>query len=162
MHPVRKQRLITVLFIVIASTVAIGLVVYGLRQNINLFYPPSQIVSGEAPKGRTIKAGGCVVPGSFVQLDDGLKVKFAVTDGIESINVRYEGFLPDLFEEGEAAVLEGEVDSLGVFQATEVLAKHDENYTPAEVADTVQTDDDVAAQLGAEHQKTCKGVKYGS
>lgn len=159
MHSVRKQRLYTVLFIVFASTIVVALTVYGLRQNINLFYPPSKIVSGEAPIDRTIKAGGCVVPGSFVQLDDGLKVKFAVTDGIESIDVRYEGFLPDLFEEGEAAVLEGKLDAQGIFQATEVLAKHDESYTPSEVADTVQASEE-SAQYGSEHQKTCKSVSY--
>ena len=159
MHPVRKQRLITVLLIVFASTLVVGLSAYALRENINLFYPPSKILSGEAPIGQTIKAGGCVVPGSFERLDEGLNVRFAVTDGIGSIDVLYEGFLPDLFEEGEAAVLEGEVSEDGVFMATEVLAKHDESYTPNEVADTVQTDESIA---GEEHLKTCKGVKYDS
>ena len=159
MHPVRKQRLITVLLIVFASTLVVGLSAYALRENINLFYPPSKIISGEAPIGKTIKAGGCVVPGSFKQLDEGLNVRFSVTDGIGSIDVLYEGFLPDLFEEGEAAVLEGELSEDGVFMATEVLAKHDESYTPTEVAETVQTDEAVA---GEEHLKTCKGVKYDS
>lgn len=159
MHPVRKQRLITVLLIVFASTLVVGLSAYALRENINLFYPPSKIISGEAPIGKTIKAGGCVVPGSFKQLDEGLNVRFSVTDGIGSIDVLYEGFLPDLFEEGEAAVLEGELSEDGVFMATEVLAKHDESYTPTEVAETVQTDEAIA---GEEHLKTCKGVKYDS
>lgn len=159
MHPVRKQRLITVLLIVFASTLVVGLSAYALRENINLFYPPSKILSGEAPIGKTIKAGGCVVPGSFKRLDEGLNVRFAVTDGMGSIDVLYDGFLPDLFEEGEAAVLEGEVGEDGVFVATEVLAKHDESYTPSEVADTVQTDEAIA---GEEHLKTCKGVKYDS
>jgi len=159
MHPVRKQRLITVLLIVFASTLVVGLSAYALRENINLFYPPSKIISGEAPIGKTIKAGGCVVPGSFKQLDEGLNVRFSVTDGIGSIDVLYDGFLPDLFEEGEAAVLEGELSEDGVFMATEVLAKHDESYTPTEVAETVQTDEAVA---GEEHLKTCKGVKYDS
>ena len=118
MHPVRKQRLITVLLIVFASTLVVGLSAYALRENINLFYPPSKIISGEAPIGKTIKAGGCVVPGSFKQLDEGLNVRFSVTDGIGSIDVLYEGFLPDLFEEGEAAVLEGELSEDGVFMAT--------------------------------------------
>ena len=162
MNPVRKRRLITVLFIVVASTVVIGLSVYGLRENINLFYPPSKIVSGEAPRDRTIKAGGCVVPGSFERLDDGLKVKFDVTDGMESVGVRYEGFLPDLFEEGEAAVLEGKVNQAGIFQATEVLAKHDESYMPSEVADTMVTDEGLAKANSEEHTKTCKSVKYDS
>lgn len=159
MHPVRKQRLITVLLIVFASTLVVGLSAYALRENINLFYPPSKILSGEAPIGKTIKAGGCVVPGSFKRLDEGLNVRFSVTDGIGSVDVLYDGFLPDLFEEGEAAVLEGEVGEDGVFVATEVLAKHDESYTPTEVADTVKTD---VAIAGEEHLKTCKGVKYDS
>lgn len=159
MNPVRKQRLITVLLIIFASSLVVGLTVFALRENINLFYPPSKIVAGDAPIGRTIKAGGCVVPGSFKQLKEGLKVTFSVTDGMESIDVTYEGFLPDLFEEGEAAVLEGEIGADGVFVATEVLAKHDESYTPSEVADTVQTDAETA---GSEHLKTCKGIKYDS
>lgn len=157
MHPVRKQRLLTVLFIVIASSVAVGLMVFALSKNLNLFYPPSKIVSGEAPKGPTIRGGGCVVPGSVVRATDSLKVSFSITDGKESVLVRYEGLLPDLFDEGEAAVVTGTITDSLVFEAVEVLAKHDETYTPPEVEDAMKEDVD-----GVEHQKTCEGLDYAS
>jgi len=154
MHPVRKQRLITVLAIVIASTIAIGLIIYALRGNLNAFYPPTKIVSGDVPIGVTIRGGGCVVPGSVERSSENLKVKFDITDGANSVTVKYEGLLPDLFEEGEAAVVTGKYMD-NVFIAQEVLAKHDENYVPIEVKDAV-------AATGAEHQKTCEVVKYDS
>jgi len=155
MHPKRKQRLILVVFIVVLSSTAVGLTIYSLRENLNLFYPPSSIVRGDAPAHKTIRAGGCVVPGSVVRSPDSLEVAFSVTDGMAELLVTYDLILPDLFSEGEAVVLTGQLDSSGVFVATKVLAKHDENYTPPEVADTVQTD-------GAEHAKTCKGLDYDS
>ena len=157
MHPVRKQRLMTVLFIVIASSVAVGLMVFALSKNLNLFYPPSQIVSGEAPRGPTIRGGVCVVPGSVERASDSLKVAFSITDGKESVLVRYEGLLPDLFDEGEAAVVTGKVTQEGVFEAVEVLAKHDETYTPPEVENAMKESVD-----GVEHQKTCEGLDYAS
>lgn len=153
MHPVRKQRLFTVLFIVIASSIAIGLIVFVIRDNLNAFYPPSKIVSGEVPEGVTIRGGGCVVPGSIERSKNDLKVQFDITDGSSEVTVTYEGLLPDLFNEGEAAVVTG-IYNNGVFEAQEVLAKHDENYTPKEVEDTVQNT--------KEHQNTCKGLTYDS
>ncbi len=155
MHPVRKQRLIIVLFVVVFSSVAIGLVAYALRENINLFYPPAKIVAGEAPVDKRIRAGGCVLPGQVKRSGDSLDVSFVITDGAANVTVNYSGILPDLFAEGEAVVVNGAVDGDGVFQATEVLAKHDETYTPPEVADAMQ-------KAGGEHQKTCEGMKYGS
>jgi len=152
MHPKRKQRLYTVLFIVVASSVAVGLMLYAARESINLFYPPSKIVAGEAPLHRTLKAGGCVVPGSVVRSDTDLSVNFEITDGASSVAVTYTGILPDLFEEGEAAVVDGKIDDNGVILATRVLAKHDETYMPSEVADTLKGD-------GIEHQKTCEALK---
>ena len=156
MHPVRKQRLYTVLFIVVASTVGVGLTLFALSENMNLFYPPSKIVAGEAPTGKTIRAGGCVVPGSVVRADDSLKVRFDVTDGAAVLSVRHEGILPDLFAEGEAAVLTGELLDDGVFDASEVLAKHDETYMPPEVAESM------AAADGnyQEHAESCEAVTY--
>ena len=138
MHPVRRQRLVMVVFIVIAASIAVGLLSFALRENINLFYPPSKIVSGEAPTGVRIRAGGMVVKDSVERASDSLFVSFAVTDGPANITVHYTGMLPDLFAEGEAAVVTGELDEQGVFQASEVLAKHDENYTPPEVAEAMQ------------------------
>ena len=154
MHPVRKQRLFLVLFITIASSVAVGLLVFSLGENINMFYPPSQVVAGEAPKGRTIRAGGCVVPGTVDRATDSLRVAFSVTDGAAILPVTFEGLLPDLFSEGEAAVLTGQLGEDGVFHATQVLAKHDETYMPPEVADTMQST--------GEHAKTCEGLSYDS
>ena len=151
MHPVRKQRLYVVLFIAVASTVAISLVIFALGENINMFYPPSKLIAGEAPRDRTIRAGGCVVPGSIERASDSLKVAFEVTDGAANLLVKFEGLLPDLFAEGEAAVLTGQYGHDGVFHATQVLAKHDETYMPPEVADSMQGT--------AEHVKTCEGLK---
>ncbi len=158
MHPQRKQRLIIVLFLVVGSSVAIGLLLYAARESINLFYPPSKIVAGEAPIGRNIKAGGCVVPGSVQRSNTSLKIEFEITDGMASIPVRYEGILPDLFSEGEAAVVDGQLDEYGWLLATRVLAKHDENYTPTEVSDNLQTQ----TEDGVQHQKTCEALSYDS
>ena len=138
MHPVRKQRLKVVLLIVVAASVAIGLITYALRENINLFYTPTQIAGGEAPQGVRLRAGGMVVEGSVRRASDSLFVEFEVTDGEATILVQHTGILPDLFSEGEAVVATGTVDEKGVMQAAEVLAKHDENYTPPEVADAMQ------------------------
>ena len=154
MHPQRKQRLFLVLFIVFFSTVAVLLMTFALRENINLFYPPSKIVSGDAPQGVRIRAGGCVLPGSVKRATDSLEVSFQMTDGAANVAVTYTGILPDLFAEGEAAVVTGKLNSALVFEANEVLAKHDETYMPSEVADTMQT--------GADHAKTCEGLNYGA
>ena len=151
MHPKRQQRLFLVIFIVLLSGIAVGLVTYALRSNIDLFYPPTKLVSGEAPVDVRIRAGGCVVPGSITSLGESLARSFEITDGAAVVEVQYEGILPDLFEEGEAAVVTGKLSGDGIFMATQVLAKHDETYMPPEVADTMVGD-------GVEHQKTCEGV----
>lgn len=137
MHPLRRQRLIAVIFIVVFATLAVALVTYALRQNINLFYSPSQIVAGDAPEGTRIRVGGMVVNGSIVRSPGGLETTFRVTDGPAEVVVSYTGILPDLFGENEAAVATGQIDDRGHFVATEVLAKHDENYMPPEVADAM-------------------------
>lgn len=137
MHPVRKQRLLAVVFIVVFSSLAAGLAGYALRGNINLFYPPAEIAAGLAPTGQPIRVGGMVVAGSVERGTDGLRVGFAVTDYQATVRVEYEGILPDMFAEGEGVVAAGVLDELGVFRASEVLAKHDENYMPPEVADAL-------------------------
>ena len=137
MHPARKQRLQVVGLIVTAGAIAAALVIYMLGQNANFFYTPSQVSSGEAPVGIFIRAGGMVVNDSLVRQPDSLEATFKVTDGSADLTIRYAGILPDLFAEGEAAIAAGKVDSAGVLRATEVLAKHDENYTPPEVADAM-------------------------
>ena len=138
MHPVRKQRLYLVLFVIVFSTVAVGLVVYGLRGNINLFYPPAEVAAGNAPVGQPIRVGGMVVAGSIERSDSSLRVRFEVTDYEAKVPIVYEGILPDLFDEGQGAVAAGVLTADGVLQATEVLAKHDENYMPPEVAHALE------------------------
>lgn len=154
MHPVRKQRLMLVIFILLFSSIAVGLLVFALRENINLFYPPGKIAAGEVPQNTRIRAGGCVKPGTVLRSEETLEVAFTITDGVAEVPVRYNGILPDLFAEGEAAVLNGTLDNQGVFQATEVLAKHDENYMPPEVAEAMKDK--------GEHQATCKEIQYDS
>lgn len=137
MHPIRKQRLQIVLLIVIASSAAVGLVAFMLGQNANYFFTPSQVLQGEAPDNVTIRAGGMVVKGSIERSTDSLDVSFLVSDGMANLRVSYSGILPDLFAEDEAAIATGKLDKNNVLQATQVLAKHDENYTPPEVADAM-------------------------
>ncbi|RLA56704.1 MAG: cytochrome c maturation protein CcmE [Gammaproteobacteria bacterium] len=138
MHPIRKQRLYLVLFVVLFSSAAIGLVVYALSGNINLFFPPAEIAAGNAPVGQPIRVGGMVVDGSVQRSDNSLAVRFELTDYEATVPVVYEGILPDLFGEGQGAVASGVLNEEGVLQASEVLAKHDENYMPPEVADALE------------------------
>ena len=138
MHPVRKQRLMIVMFVVLFSSIAVGLVVYGLSGNINLFFPPAEIAAGKAPVGQSIRVGGMVVEGSIKRSTDSLKIAFELTDYQASVPVVYEGLLPDLFDEGQGAVAAGRLNEEGVLMATEVLAKHDENYMPPEVAEALE------------------------
>ena len=145
MHPVRKQRLYVVAFIVIFSSAAVALMLYALSGNINLFYPPEDIAAGKAPSGQSIRAGGMVVEGSVLRAEDGLTVGFQITDYKAIVNVVYTGILPDLFAEGQGVVASGKLDEQGVFQASEVLAKHDENYMPPEVAEALGENYDASA-----------------
>ncbi len=138
MNPKRKQRLILVLFIVVGFASVVGLVLVALEENINLFYNPTQIASGEAPEGARIRAGGMVVEGSILRDSSSLLVTFELTDFNANVPVAYTGILPDLFREGQGIVAMGSVDGKGVFQADEVLAKHDENYMPPEVEDALK------------------------
>jgi cytochrome c-type biogenesis protein CcmE len=133
MHPLRKQRLYIVLFIVIGASVAAGLVFWALRDNMNFFYAPSQVAAGEAPAGKTIRVGGLVVPGSLTRSDSGLEVRFTVTDNQADLKIAYQGILPDLFAEGQGVIAVGQMLADGSFRAAQVLAKHDENYMPPEV-----------------------------
>lgn len=139
MHPVRKQRLIVVLFILFGTAIAVGLITFALRDNINLFYSPGDIAAGRAPVGKQIRAGGMVVKGSLKHDPHSLRVRFVVTDYVSRVPVVYTGILPDLFAEGQGVVATGKLDRNGVFQATQILAKHDEKYMPPEVKDAVKT-----------------------
>jgi cytochrome c-type biogenesis protein CcmE len=138
MHPKRKKRLFVVLAVVVFSSVGIGLVVNGLSGNINLFYPPADVVAGKAPVDRQIRVGGMVVDGSVKRSNSSLEVQFDVTDYAGTVPVVYSGILPDLFDEGQGVVAAGQLNEQGVFVAHEVLAKHDENYMPPEVAEALE------------------------
>ena len=137
MTPRRRQRLVLVVLIVVGCTTATGLALLALRENINLFFSPSQIVEGTAPSNTTIRLGGMVVAGS-IQRGDNLGVTFVLTDLAEQVTVAYEGILPDLFREGQGIVTQGKLDSTGRFLAEQVLAKHDETYMPPEVNDALR------------------------
>ena len=138
MHPKRKQRLLIALAIVALSSATIGLIAYALSGNINLFYSPSEVASGEAPLERELRVGGMVVEGSVKRASDRLETRFDVTDFVHSVTVSYDGILPDLFAEGEGVVATGVLGADGVVTASEVLAKHDENYMPPEVAEALE------------------------
>lgn len=138
MHPVRKKRLLVILTILMLLGAAVGLVMYALQQNINLFYSPSQIAVGEAPYNANIRAGGMVVEGSVVRHPETLAVSFDVTDFQHQVRIEFSGILPDLFREGQGIVAQGKLNSDGVLIATQVLAKHDENYMPPEVTEALE------------------------
>lgn len=138
MHPIRKKRLTILIFLVAGLAVAVGLTTYALRQNINLFYDPTEIAAGNAPVDVRIRAGGMVEEGSVVRDTESLAVRFRVTNFTDSVPVEYVGILPDLFAEGQGVVAMGRLNNDGLFVADQVLAKHDENYMPPEVADALE------------------------
>jgi len=138
MTPKRKKRLSIILGLVFGTALIVGLVMYSLSENINLFYSTSQIAEGEAPVGARIRAGGMVVDGSVKRATDSLKVQFAITDFEHQVVVEFTGILPDLFREGQGIIAQGKMDANGIFQADEVLAKHDENYMPPEIAESMK------------------------
>ena len=129
----RKRKLAVILFVTTGLSATVGLTLFALGQNMNMFYTPSQVAMGEVEVGRRFRIGGMVKEGSFVSDSDSLKVRFETTDYAHAVPVEYEGILPDLFREGQGIVAEGSVDSQGVFSASKVLAKHDENYMSQEV-----------------------------
>lgn len=145
MNPRRKSRLKVVLSIFAGVAVAIGLTLYALSQNIDLFYTPSEIIYGKnndpATKpevGQRIRVGGMVVEGTVKRDAQSLKVNFGLNDIGPAIEVEYEGILPDLFREGQGIVAQGELIAPTKLRATEVLAKHDENYMPPELGDQMK------------------------
>ena len=135
----RRNRLLLILFLLAGVGGATTFALLALNENINLFYAPEQIANGEAPVGRRVRAGGMVLAGSVVRADDSLKVSFVIGDmkGAQ-VPIEYEGMLPDLFREGQGIIALGQLNTGGVFVAEEVLARHDENYMPPEVADMLQ------------------------
>ena len=138
MKPARQRKMGVIVLMLVVISMAVALVLYALRQNISLFYTPTQLAHGEASDARTIRIGGMVVPGSIIRQSGDLTVKFKVTDYKNTIDVVYRGVLPDLFREGQGIVAQGVLMNNQSFKAVTVLAKHDEKYMPPEVRDAIQ------------------------
>jgi cytochrome c-type biogenesis protein CcmE len=121
-----------------ALGVATALVLNAFQSNLVFFFTPSQVAAHEAPRNRAFRIGGLVEAGSVARDKDALTVRFTVTDTVKAVPVAYTGILPDLFREGKGVVAQGKLDADGVFRASEVLAKHDENYMPPEAAEALK------------------------
>ena len=133
MKPHRRKKLGIILFISAGLASAIGLSLYALSNNIDLFFTPTQIAAGEVTPGQRIRVGGMVKEGSVTHSQQALEVSFVATDYAHDVTVQYAGILPDLFREGQGIVAEGSIRPDGTFLASRVLAKHDENYMSVEV-----------------------------
>lgn len=134
----RKKRILMVVLIMLGMGIAAALILTAFEKNLIYFYSPTQIAAGEAPEVRAFRVGGLVMEGTVVRDPETLEVRFVLTDTINQISIAYEGILPDLFREGQGIVANGKLDENGIFQAKEVLAKHDENYMPPEVAEALE------------------------
>ena len=141
MNPLRKQRLYALIAVLIGSLLATWLVVSALSENMNLFYSPSEILEVDIDENVLIRAGGMVKQGSIEKSKDSLNVRFTVTDYQNELIINYEGILPDLFDENAGVVVRGNLKTDGTFKAIEVLAKHDENYMPPEVAKLIEVNE---------------------
>jgi cytochrome c-type biogenesis protein CcmE len=130
----RHKRIALVVAGLVVLSIAATLILKSFRSNLVFFFTPSQVVNGEAPKDGNFRIGGLVENGSLVRLQDGTHIKFRVTDTAKTMDVVYTGILPDLFKEGKGVVAQGKLGKDGVFEADQVLAKHDENYMPPEAA----------------------------
>lgn len=133
MNPVRKRRLIFVCLILLASSIAVAFISMALQENINYMYSPTEVREGKASEMSRFRLGGVVCAGSIKRTDGTLDVHFNVTDGVRYVPVQFNGILPDMFKEGTSVIATGKIKG-NDFIATEVLAKHDETYMPAEVA----------------------------
>jgi cytochrome c-type biogenesis protein CcmE len=133
----RHRRIALIVAGVAGLSIAAWLVLSAFQQNLVFFFTPSQVAANEAPQGRAFRVGGMVETGSVKRQPDGVTVHFVVTDTAKSIPVAYKGVLPDLFREGKGVVTQGRLEN-GVFVASEVLAKHDENYMPPAAADAMK------------------------
>ena len=127
-----------VVFLVAGIGVAVTLMLNAFKENILFFFTPTQVVAGEAPVGHPFRIGGMVAENSVVREEGSLVVHFDVTDTANTVRVAYSGILPDLFREGQGIVTKGELDGSGIFVASEVLAKHDENYMPPEAMEAIK------------------------
>ena len=149
----RRKRIFIVSFILIGISIAATLILTAFEENLMYFYSPTEIANGEAPKARTFRIGGLVLTDSVKRNPSNLEVNFVLTDTVNEIKVIYDGILPDLFREGQGIVANGKMKSDNIFVADEVLAKHDENYMPPEVAKALE---DAGAQLPYQENKVVK------
>ena len=133
----RRKRLLAVIAILVGVGAGVTLFLLASRENLLYFYSPSQVIAGEAPRGKAFRIGGLVTTGSLKRTDGTLEIRFVVTDNQASVPVHYSGLLPDLFSEGKGVIARGRLGESGEFVAEEVLAKHDENYMPPEVAESL-------------------------
>jgi cytochrome c-type biogenesis protein CcmE len=133
MKPARKQRLILIILVLVGVAAATGFALKSFNENLMYFFSTSDVIAGKAPKDTLFRLGGMVVKGSVQRPNDGMMVRFTLTDFQKEVTVEYTGILPDLFREGQGIVAHGKLNDKGVFIAEEVLAKHDENYMPPEV-----------------------------
>ena len=138
MNPARRKRLILIGLMVTGVAVAVGFALNAFNQNLMFFYAPSDVMAGKAPVDHPFRLGGMVTDGSVKRLPNGLTTRFDVTDNAQTVTIEYTGILPDLFREGQGIVSHGKMNADGIFVADEVLAKHDENYMPPEVADALE------------------------
>jgi len=138
MTPTRKRRLMAVMVIVIGVGAAAIVAIKSLNENMLFFVSPTDVKEQSLPVGKRFRLGGLVGADSLSRASDSLAVQFVVTDGAETVNVSFDGILPDLFREGQGIIAIGELAADGHFEAAEVLAKHDENYMPPEVADALE------------------------
>ncbi|NOR43019.1 MAG: cytochrome c maturation protein CcmE [Gammaproteobacteria bacterium] len=142
----RSRRKVLVIGVLFGVTVAAVLGLTAFQENLLYFYSPTQVIAGEAPENHSFRIGGLVVDGTVNRKPDSLDVQFDLTDNTETVTVQYTGILPDLFREGQGIVAMGSLQPGGLFIAEEVLAKHDENYMPPEVADALKASEEAAKQ----------------
>ncbi|WP_020561426.1 cytochrome c maturation protein CcmE [Methylosarcina fibrata] len=145
MKPARKQRLILIALMVIGAGIATAFALKSFNDNLMYFFSTTDVVDGKAPKDALFRLGGMVVKGSVARPGQDLTVRFRLTDFNKEVTVQYTGILPDLFREGQGIVAHGKLNGQGVFVAEEVLAKHDENYMPPEVAGSLKKQPDNSA-----------------
>jgi len=138
MTPRRKKRLYLVALVLLGVGGATALFLTAFQENIILYHSPTEVAQGKVPHGHTFRVGGLVKKGSVKRNEESLKVRFTVTDTKHDVPIVYDGVLPDLFREGQGIVANGKLNGNGVFVAQKVLAKHDENYMPPEVADSLK------------------------
>lgn len=134
----RHQRLIAIGLVLVGLGLGTTFLLRAMNENILFYYSPSQVAAGEPPEGRRFRVGGLVVNGSIDRAPGDLEVRFVLTDNAKTVPVVYSGILPDLFREGQGIIAHGELTEDGSFRADEVLAKHDENYMPPEVEDSLK------------------------